>query len=227
MEITELVWKLFLLLVPGVVASLMLDQIANRNKQPVFRFIVESALFGIAAFLIMEFFYSLYNLSLACFSPDKKFEFGLNLLIWDSLFNDALVVNKVELLISYLLSIPLGVVFGIIYSKRLVNKVFKRLNITNRYGDDDVWSHFLNLPSTDYIIVRDRQTSLSYYGLLHSFSDSKEKREILLYNVDVYSTDAWTFQHSSEYVFLELDKSNYSIEIPKVEKNERKQRKHK
>lgn len=227
MEITELVWKLFLLLIPGIVASLMLDQISNRNKQPVFRFIIESALFGIAAFLIMEFFYSIYNLIIYCFSAKEKFVFGLNLTVWDSLFDGTKAINKIELLISYILSIPLGVLFGIIYSKRLINKVFKKLKLTNRYGDDDVWSHFLNHPTTQYIIVRDRHTKLSYYGLIHSFSDSKENREILLYDVEVYSTEEWKFQHNSSYVFLELDKSNYTIEIPKIEKDEKKQRKSK
>jgi len=219
MEITELVWKLFLLLLPGVVASLMLNQISSNRTQSVLIFIINSALFGIATFLIMELFVSLYHLIVSIFSNHIKIRFGLNLSIWGNLFDNKNEINKIEILISYLLSIPLGVFYGFIYSKKLINKLFQKLRLTHRYGDDDVWSFFFNSPDTKWVLVRDKQINITYYGSVRAYSDTNEKREILLNEVDVYTTDKWEFLYKSDAVFLELDNNNYSIEIPNTEEN--------
>jgi hypothetical protein len=214
MQITELVWKLFLMLLPGVVSTLMLRQISSSRKDGIFEFIIQSALFGIATFLLMEFGYSLFNIIKAVLLKNHKLEFGLNLSIWENIFDNSSKYNKVEILISYILSIPLGVFYGFLLNKKLINKLFQKLRITKRYGDNDVWSFFLNSPTTQWILVRDKSTNLTYFGKIRAYSDSAEKREILLNDVKVYTSNTWQHLYDSETVFLELDNYNFSIEIP-------------
>lgn len=220
MEITELVWKLFLLLLPGVVATLMLNQITGSKKMTPFNFMINSALLGIASFIIMELAVSIFNIIRALFSPEIKINWGLNLTIWDNLFDNDKEFNKLEIIFSYLLSIPLGVFYGFIISKKLFNKLFQKLKFTHRYGDDDVWSFFLNSPNTQWILVRDKSTNLTYFGSLRAYSDTTEHREILLHDVTVHTSDTWEDLYSSESVYLELEENKFSIEIPKIQENE-------
>jgi hypothetical protein len=220
MQITELVWKLFLLLLPGVVATIMLIQITGDKKMSVFNFAINSALFGIASFLIMELSISFFNIIKALLSPGHVIKWGLNLTIWDNLFDNTKEFNKIEMIVSYLLSIPLGIFYGYIISRKLLNRLFKMLKLTNRYGDDDVWSFFLNSPNTQWVLVRDKLTNLTYFGSVRAYSDSSEKREILLNDVQVFTTDAWEHLYDSDSVFLELENNQFSIEIPKHQANE-------
>lgn len=219
MEITELIWNLFLLLLPGIVAVLMLKQIFSSIKYSVFEFCINAALFGITTFIIMELGYSIFNIVVAAFSKEYILVWGLNLTVWDGLFNNSKQFNKIEIIVSYLLSIPLGVLYGYVLSKKLINNFFKWLNLTNRYGDDDVWSFYLNSPDTKWLLVRDKSNNLTYFGKIRAYSDTNEKREILLTDVDVYTSDEWKPLYSSESVYLELDNYKFSIESPKIKAN--------
>lgn len=217
---TELIWNLFLLLLPGVVATLMIKQILSGIKYTVFEFSVRSALFGIATYIFMELGYSLYNLIYAIFSPEISLRWGLNLSIWNSFFNYSTDSDKLEIIVSYILSIPLGLFYGFIESKKLINRFFQKLGWTHRYGDDDVWSYFLNSQNIHWIIVHDKRANMSYFGCIEAYSDSNAKREILLHDVDVYASDDWEKPlYQSDYVFLELDKNHFTIEVPKTNEN--------
>ena len=220
MEITELIWKLFLLLLPGVVATLMIKQIFSGVKYSVFEFSINSALFGIASYIVMELGCSIYNIALSIFSSKIDLAWGLNLSIWDNLFDNSKHYNKIEIIIAYILSIPLGLFYGFIISKKAFNKTFQFLGWTNRYGDNDVWSYYLNSSSINWIIVHDKKSNMSYFGSIRAYSDSNEKREILLNEVDVYASDDWEKPiYQSEFVYLELDNCNFTIESPKTKQN--------
>ncbi|KAA6324705.1 hypothetical protein EZS27_026001 [termite gut metagenome] len=211
MEITELVWKLFLILMPGVIATLMVNQLSSKKITSVFFFIIYSALFGIITFIIMEILYSIGII----FSNDWKYlQLGTNLDIWDNIYDNSNKYNRIEIFISYVLSIPLGLLYGYIDLKKWPNNFFKHFKWTDRYGDDDVWSFYLNLPETDWIYVRERTTNLTYFGKIRAFSDSEVKREIILADVEVYKTDDGEKLYNLKSIFLELDEFNYSIESP-------------
>ncbi|KAA6351775.1 hypothetical protein EZS27_000900 [termite gut metagenome] len=215
MEITELVWKLFLILMPGVIATLMVNQLSSKKITSVFFFIIYSALFGIITFIIMEILYSIGIVIVTSFWGDwKNLQWGANLNIWDNIYDNSNKYNRIEIFTSYVLSIPLGLLYGYIYLKKWPNKLFKYFKWTDRYGDDDVWSFYLNSPETDWVYVRERTTNLTYFGKIRAFSDSGVKREILLADVEVYRTDDGEKLYNLKSIFLELDEFNYSIESP-------------
>ena len=219
MNITDLVWNLFLILLPGVVSTLMLRYITTSKKYSIFEFAIYSAALGMGTLVIMELFYSLYSIIIAIFSSKYQVVWGLNLSIWDNLTNGQKNLNKLELFISYLLAIPMGFVWGFLITKKTVIKIFQKWKLTDRYGDDDVWSFYLNSPNTDWVLVRDKKENLTYFGKVSVYSDSTEIREILLEDVIVYSTDTWEEQYQSNAVYLELNNFDFTIESPKPEED--------
>ena len=219
MNITDLVWNLFLILLPGVVSTLMLRYITTSKKYSIFEFAIYSAALGMGTLVIMELFYSLYSIIIAIFSSKYQVVWGLNLSIWDNLTNGQKNLNKLELFISYLLAIPMGFVWGFLITKKTVIKIFQKWKLTDRYGDDDVWSFYLNSPNTDWVLVRDKTENLTYFGKVSVYSDSTEIREILLEDVIVYSTDTWEEQYQSNAVYLELNNFDFTIESPKPEED--------
>lgn len=219
MQITELVWNLFLLLLPGVISTLMVRYITTHKQYSIFEFVIYSAVLGIGTFIIMEIFYSLYWAIYGILSTSISTEIGLNLAIWDNFFNSKKVLDKNEMFISYLLSIPFGFLWGFLISKKLVIRLFQKLKLTTRYGDDDVWSFYFNSPSTEWIFVHNTNINRTYFGKIRAFSDSTEKREILLEDVIVYESDTWNEKYQSNAVFLELNNYNFIIETPKPIEN--------
>ena len=216
MQITELVWKLFLLFLPGVVATLMLNQLsANKITKP-FEFFIYSAVLGIATIIIMEMFYSLYIVISSLFLGNlKNLCWGTNLEIWNNIFDGDSRFNKVEIILSYILSIPLGLLYGYLGSKNLINKLFQRLKLSNRYGDNDIWCYFFSAVDVDWVFLRDKTSNLTYYGKLRAGSDTEKRREIVLEEVSVYTSDTSKHLYDIQTIYLELDNYSFSIESPK------------
>lgn len=215
MEISELVWRLFILLLPGVIAILLVRYSSTSKEYSNFYFIIYSAIMGIGILILLELVISLYNIMIALFSSDITIQFGLNLTIWDGLIDKSKSFNKFELFVSYISSIPIGIVVGGLIQKKRLIRLLQKFKITNRFGDTDVWNYILNSPDTDWIIVRDNKNNLAYFGMLKAYSDTGEIREIILTDVDVYFSDNWEELYKSEVVYLELEHNNFSIELPK------------
>lgn len=220
MEISEIVWNLFLLLLPGVISTLMIRYITTQKQYTVFDFVIYSAVLGIGTFIMMELFCSIYWLFLGIFCKSVTTEFGLNLSIWDNLFNGQKSLNKTEMFISYLLAIPFGFFWGFLITKKVLIRIFQKWKLTNRYGDDDVWSYFLNSPSTNWIYVHNKRTNTTFFGKIGAFSDSAEKRELILEDVIVYESSPWNEKYQTNAVFLELNSFEFTIESPKTMQNE-------
>lgn len=219
MEITELVWKLFVILLPGVVSTLMVRYITTHKQYSIFEFLIYSACLGIGTFIIMELFYSLFWAIYGILSSNISTEFGLNLKIWDSLINGVSSIDKNELFLSYLLAIPFGFFWGFVISNKIVIRLFQKWKLTTRYGDNDVWSFYFNSPNTNWIYLHNKKENLTYFGKIRAYSDTGEKREVLIEDVIVYASDKWEQLYESDAVYLELSDDNYTIETPKLKEN--------
>lgn len=220
MQINELAWNLFILMVPGVLSTLMLRHISRNRNYPVFEFILYSLLLGLANYIVMELFVSLYNVILALFSDTYTLKWGLNLSVWDVIYGvKNTKVNGLEMLICYLISIPVGFVLGIIIRKKIILGLFKKAKVTNRYGDDDVWTYYFNELNTEWVFIRDINRDIIYKGRVIAYSDSDEKREILLESASVFKDSEHTVEPVLKYkidnIYLEIDKLNYVIETIK------------
>jgi hypothetical protein len=219
MQITELIWNLFLILLPGVVSTLMLRYITTSRQYSIFEFVIYSAVMGIGVFVIMEFFYSVFMI-LSSLYHRHSIAWGLNLSIWDNFFSGEKGLNKNEIFISYILAIPMGVLWGYLLTKKSLIKLFQTLKLTSRFGDDDIWSFYLNSPETMWIYVRHISNNITYFGKVRAFSDSTEKREILLQEVIAYNSDSWDELYRSDSVYLELNNYDYILESPNIIEDE-------
>lgn len=211
MELTELFWNLFIILFPGVIATYFYRFISTERKFPPFEFLITSATFGIFILIIMELLYSTYSIGISIINFQKPI-CGLNLSIWDALFNGEHVIDKKEVFASYLLAIPLSLFISWIIKRKCWVKLLKKLKISNRC-DGDVWSGFLE--NAGWVIVRNHNTGLAYLGWVVIFSDSGVKREIILNDVTVYRNDTFKELYKKEKVYLELKEMDFSIEIEK------------
>jgi len=216
MEISELVWKLFLLLLPGIITTLFVRYITTNKNYPPFYFVIYSAILGMGTFLFMEFFISIYNIIVAIFSSKVDLEWGLNLSFWNSIFNNGDGLKKNEIVAAYLVAIPFGLFIGYIIQRKKLNLFLQRIKLTTRFNDGDVWSHFLNIVDVEWVIIRDNKKNLAYFGNVRSYSEANDKREILLEDVDVFTSDSWEELYSSEAVYLEFAEGSFSIENPKI-----------
>ena len=98
--------------------------------------------------------------------------------------------------------------------------------MTKRFGDEDIWDFFHDIPDIEWVFVRDHSFNLNYYGWIQAYSDPNEPRELLLRDVKIY--DSLTGDCLGELDAIYLSRKNHTITIevklpdfPKDEENPR------
>jgi len=157
--------------------------------------------------------YVIYRLILIAAHWSGNQTLSLTVTSIDALVNQQVSLNFFEIIYASLVAILVGIFAGFLYNKKTLFKVARAVGISNHYGDDDVWSYLMNSDDIEWIFVRDNRVDVVYYGRLTVFSESDEKRELLLENVDVYSNTDGRKMYHSDSLYISRKDNELTIEV--------------
>lgn len=208
MEIPELTLKLIILLVPGAVASIIFEKLTINKKWNSFKFIANSILFGGISYLLAQLMFNFYQ-------HDNSFDnFWLNLPSKEIPFN---VIIK-----AIIASIFTGFVCAGFDNCRIINKIGKFLKLTTKYGDENLYYHFLAKDSVNEIYLRDIQNNITYHGMIESYSETNEYNEIVLSDVKVHEYTTSKLMYELDRIYLSRPKDDIIVEVPFINNNKTK-----
>ena len=200
---TELTLKLVIIFIPGAIATLIFGKLILHKEWTNFRFVLISVIFGLFSYLFLQLIILLINLFLENEIND--------LTLWNTL-SDVKSIPYKEVLFSSIISIILAFIVSLMENKKWIYKLARLLKISNKYGEENLYSRFLNDPNTDYIYLRDIKNNLTYHGWVKSFSESTDVTEIRLSEVTVYTYSESDHLYDIDEVYLSLNKSEIIIE---------------
>jgi hypothetical protein len=142
------------------------------------------------------------------------FNTGGSLRFFEALFDEGKALSASEVGWASLAAVVVGMLAAWVDNHKCVNKLARRLGVTKKYGDDDLWLFLHNMPrNTQWVFVRDHKVKLTYYGWVKVFSDSEMDRELILDDVDVFDESS-NLLHSTPTLYMCRDKHDLSIELP-------------
>lgn len=200
MEISELTLKLILLLIPGSIACIIYERLTIHQSWTSFKFVTNSILFGGISYLLAQVVFNICGW-------DSTFES-----FWENLPTKEIPFSAI--LKASLIAIIVGLVSTAIDHYKLVNRFGKWLRLTNKYGDENLYSYFLNAKEVEEIYVRDIENNLTYHGLIDSFSENGEIKELVLRDVVVYRYKNSKKLYEIDKLYLSKSKENLIIELP-------------
>ena len=115
-----------------------------------------------------------------------------------------------------IISIILGFLISKLDHSKLINTFAKKYNISNKYGDENLYSYFLNSPDVNWVYIRVIENSLTYLGCVESFSETPENKEIVLNQVTVYNYPDSKKMYEIERIYLIFPKDKIIIEQAKL-----------
>jgi hypothetical protein len=209
MNLSEFAFKLLLLFLPGIICSVIVDTFTNHNQRAKFEYVVNSFVYGLMAYtsyyVINELINMFYDKNLA------------PLVFLDSLFVKGKQVAFKEIFYACVVAFFLGCLITFMHTHKLQFRLFRKLGITNKFGELDVWGYFMNSPDVNWLTVRDIDNNLMYDGWVQAFSDNSKEAEILLGDVKVYKNDEGEFLYEVSSQYLSLDRTKILIEVRKGE----------
>ena len=150
-----------------------------------------------------------------------------NLSEMESKIENHLVLVVGIFFIILLISIPLSFIISWIVNYKILNKIGEFFNVSTKYGDENLYSYYLNTNEIDWIYIRDVDNNLTYQGRVFSFSENSNIQEIVLYDVTVYRYEDSAELYHVPTIYLAKKSGSFRIEaVPqeylKEEKNEEK-----
>ena len=200
MEISELTLKLILLLIPGSIACIIYERLTIHKQWNSFKFITNAILFGAISYVIAQLVFNICRVDLSF----QNF--------WENLPTKDIpyfVIVKASIV-----SIFVGLIATGLDHYKLINRFGKWIGLTNKYGDENLYSYFLNAKDVEEVYVRDIENNLTYHGLINSFSENEEIKELVLFDVVVYDYNTSKELYKLDKIYLSRSKENLIIELP-------------
>ncbi len=214
MDLSEFVFRLLLLFLPGIICSYLVDTFTTHKERTQFQFVINSYLLGMIAYFSHWLFVEFLS-SIGCNVDSATF--------LDALVNTEQAISFKEILLVCVISVLLAIIFIWIDTHKLQFKILRKLGITNKSGELDVWSYLMNSDEIYWIIVRDLENDLVYDGKVESFSETSKEAEILLTDVKVYdgnNTKKPLDEVAVQYLSLPKDKIAIEIRTKKTKKKQ-------
>ena len=179
MEISEFAFKLLILFFPGIICAYLIDQLTIHKPRDPFFFLLQAFTLG----LICYFSYWIIVQSITHFWPNS---INPDLTFLRTLTDSKQSFSFLEIIFVSLISVVLACIVSISSRHKVLNRTARRLGITKKFGELDVWGYMLNMEDVVWVTVRDTKNDLIYDGWVQSFSDDSKDAELLLRDVSVY-----------------------------------------
>lgn len=201
---TELTIKLIIILLPGAISTLIYGKLILHKEWDHFKFILFSILFGVFSFFLLQIIIDFINL----FAFSKIDDLSL----WNDLTN-AKKIPYGEIIFSTIISVIISYIVSLIENKKVISRIAKHFGVSNKYGDENLYSKFLNAKEVEYVYVRSIKNELTYYGWVKSFSESDKLSEICLAEVSVYNYLDSEHLYDVSEIYLSFTKQEIIIEL--------------
>ena len=211
MEYTDFTIRLIIILIPWIISTLIVESITIHKKWTPFRFIISSILLGIISFVILQLLYWLIQLFQVC-KDDFVFK---NLHIWDAIIKKDNDVHLIEILFCLPLSLIIEYIISYIIQSKRIFKIAQALKVSNKFGDDSLYYHYLNRNNVDWVYIRDIKNGLTYLGQVDSWAEDENNKELSLRKVTVYNYSDSKELYKIDEVYLNFCNRDIIIEEPK------------
>lgn len=222
LEFSELTIKILLLFFPGIIVTLIIDKLTERDEEPTIKFFIRSFVYGLVSYFTLYIIVAIINVFLVllkdkiCNCNTEVYQFKLNFL--DCLINGNKDINYIEIIVASIISVLVALVASYIENENLIYKLANKLRISNKFGDLDVWSHIFNgLEKDTWIVIRDYDKQLVYVGWANAFSSDHKESELLLKDVIVYNNYNGQEIYTADAIYFSNLSGNIRIEFKKVE----------
>lgn len=206
----QLVASLVVILFPGIIAAVIADKITVHSRWGSFKFSLYAFVLGIASYAVLQ----MLNGIIQTCSIDPQNWNPLN--VWSALATENPSIPTIEVLCASFVAIPIAFLVSVIINRKWLNKIARKLGVSVKFGDENLFSFYLNSKEINWVYVRDISNNLTYKGLVASFAETDQIQELVLLDVTVYRYEDSEELYDIPSIYLSKPIGSFIIEdIPK------------
>lgn len=215
MDITSFTIRVLIVLMPGLIAAVLVEQLTVHPKWEQFRFAVYSLILGCVTYVLYQIGINIY-LWVVAYIGGTKYQLQ-NLSFWYCMSDTEASIKPAELFIACCISVILGMALVGLVQHKWLHRISKRIGISDKYGDENLYTYFMNSPQTTWLWIRDRENNIIYEGLKSALSESESVCEVVLTDVRVYHAVTQEKLYEIPAIYLSYAPGTLSIEMANLE----------
>jgi hypothetical protein len=203
LSVSALFFELALIFIPGFIWMKIHTRYGPKGEKKQFDLILNTFIFGVLSYTILYIVY---------------WYFGLNLKVFDLQADNKKLIQPAifpEIFLAAIIAVIGGILTLYIENYKIFTQFAQRIGATRTFGDEDVWDFVFNSRSkaADFVHFRDFDQRVTYAGIVESFSESGQLRELVLRDVIVYDFEG-TPMYQVSRLYLARARDNIHIELP-------------
>jgi hypothetical protein len=211
-SIDQLAVILVVVLFPGILATVIADKLAVHSRWSSFKYALYSVVLGVLSYAFLQLIVYADDILrwYACSQPLVWH----HLSIWKFAQYGKADIPAWEVVSAVFFAIPVALFASACVQHKWITRVGNRLRITRKFGDENLYTFFLNSTDVDWVYVRDKESDLTYQGRVQSFSENDQARiqELVLFDVTVYRFKDSAELYSVPALYLSRPMGKFIIE---------------
>ncbi|ANJ66847.1 hypothetical protein A9404_05175 [Halothiobacillus diazotrophicus] len=209
----ELAITVGIILFPGLIAAVIADKISPHTKSwGTFKYSIYSFIFGVSCYVLLQGVLYGFWIPAHYLCPDRLTLSSVTLDVWSLVSTQTFSIRISDVFWATSLSPAVAAITAYIYNKKIINKLASKLGISSKYGDENLFSFYLNSPDIDWVYVRDIPNELTYQGRVLSYSEADDIQELVLRDVTVFDYATSDELYSLPKIYLSKPKGSFIIE---------------
>lgn len=209
----ELAITVGIILFPGLIAAVIADKVSQHTKSwGTFKYSIYSFIFGVSCYVLLQGVLYAFWMPAHYLCPDRPTLSSATLDVWSIVSTNTFSIEISDVFWATSLSPVVAAIAAYIYNKKIINKLTSKLGISSKYGDENLFSFYLNSPDIDWVYVRDIPNGLTYQGRVLSYSETDDIQELVLDDVTVFDYETSDEHYSIPKIYLSKPKGSFIIE---------------
>lgn len=214
------------ILMPGIVAAIIADKITSHSKWDSFKFVLYSLMLGVMSYALLQillYFHDAYlALKINHITDTKQQSFNVsfnfkelswtNLSIWSSALDGGKKLVAWEICSATFLSVFVAFFASWLINFKIFNKIAQKIKVSSKFGDENLYSYYLNAQEIDWVYIRDLEHNLTYQGRIVSHSENDKIQELVLSDVSVYDSNDSCLLYEIPTIYLAKEIGKFVIE---------------
>ena len=176
-----------IILFPGIVATVLADKlVVHVRPWGSFKYGLYAFVFGVASYVALQGIAWLQGLAPVTyqFLPSML---GL-LQVWSFVRDNGTSVSLAEVFAATVMAVPVAFCGAFLVNHKIFHRAGNIVGASRKYGDENLYTFFLNSQELDWVYVRDFDRKLTYQGRIFSFSENDTCQELVLSEITVSGT---------------------------------------
>lgn len=205
----QLVVTIIVILLPGIIATVICDKITVHSKWTLFKFSLYTLVLGVFSYTTLQLVYLVLDVFYACGFSSAKWSY---LKVWSNATSETPTIPWTEVFLAVVLSFPVAFLVAYLINHKIFNKFAQKIKVSSKYGDENLFSYYLNAKEIDWVYVRDKSQNITYQGRVVSYSENDHIQELVLSEVTVYRYEDSAKFYSVPTIYLCKKMGSFVIE---------------